>query len=124
MKQIQIIGNLGNDAEVKRFSDTDYTSFSIAVTEKIKNDDVTTWFECLKYGSNENLRPYLVKGTKVFIQGNLSAKLSESNGKTYLNLNVNVDKLQLIGSKSENQTTPVQSQSTPPPADGSDDIPF
>ena len=33
MKQIQIIGHLGKDAEVKKFSDTDYTTFSSAVTE-------------------------------------------------------------------------------------------
>jgi len=126
MKQIQIIGHLGKDAEVKKFGDTDYTSFSIAVTEKVKNEDVTTWFDCLKYGANDNLRPYLLKGVKVFIQGNFNAKTSEKDGKTYLNLNVNVDKLQLIGSKSDVQTEPPAQQSAPvqsaPPVES--DLPF
>lgn len=128
MKQIQIIGHLGKDAEVKRFGETDYTSFSVAVTEKVKGEDVTTWFDCLKYGSNDNLRPYLIKGTKVFIQGNFNAKTSEKDGKTYLNLNVNVDKLQLIGAKGENQTIQTQNHATPvqaaPPTPEGDDLPF
>ena len=60
---------------------------------------------------------YLKKGTKVFIQGNLNAKLSESNGKTYLNLNVNVDKLELIGSKTESTTTAPQANTYNSPKD-------
>ena len=101
MKQIQIIGHLGKDAEVKNSSGTDYTVFSVAVTEKVKGEDVTTWFDCFKYSTNDNLRPYLTKGSKVFIQGAVSFKTAEKDGKTYVNVSVNVDKLQLIGQKQE-----------------------
>lgn len=127
MKQIQIIGHLGKDAEVKRFGETDYTSFSVAVTEKVKGEDVTTWFDCLKYGTNDNLRPLLVKGKQVFIQGSLNAKTSESNGKTYLNLSVNVDKVQLVGAKVESQQQTIStSQNNQPPVapNAGSDLPF
>lgn len=108
MKQIQIIGNIGKDAEVKKFGDTEYTTFTVAVTEKVKEETVTTWFDCLKYGTNDKLRPYLLKGSKVFVQGNLSVKTSEKDGKTYTNINVNVSSLELIGSKSESAPAPQQ----------------
>lgn len=124
MKQIQIIGHIGKDSEVKKFGETDYTVFTVAVTEKVKGEDVTTWFDCFKYGTNDNLRQYLVKGSKVFVQGGVNFKLSESNGKTYLNTSINVDKLQLIGSKQEQQQTasaPQQSNNEPPKQN---DLPF
>ena len=38
MKQIQIIGNLGSDAEVKKFNEKEYISLSVGVSEKINNE--------------------------------------------------------------------------------------
>jgi len=136
MKQIQIIGNLGGNAEVKKIGENDYASFSIAITEKIKGEDVTTWFSCLKYGTNEKLLPHLVKGTKVFVQGNLSAKISESNEKTYLNLSINVDKLELISKPAEvaqvveaspapqSTSSYMMPESTPLTSDNDSSLPF
>lgn len=94
------VGNLGKDCEVKTFGDKQYTCFSVAVSEK----DITQWVSCFKYGINENLNKYLKAGTKVFICGELTIKQSESNGKTYTNVNANVSSLELISSKQEQET--------------------
>jgi len=109
MQQIQIIGNLGKDAEVKTFSEKPYTVFSVAV--KVK--DTTTWFNVYKYGANDNLRPYLKKGTKVFIQGSFSYKVDEKDGKTFVNLNVNCDSLQLISQPAQEAQVVAPAQSAP-----------
>lgn len=102
MQKIQLIGNLGKDAEVKVFYEKDYTVFSIGCSKKnAKGESVTTWYDCFKYGKNEFLLQYLTKGTKVFIHGDFSAKIthSDKDNKDYLNMSVNVTQLHLIGSK-------------------------
>ena len=50
MQQIQIVGNLGKDAEIINISGKDYTKFSVGVTEKKKNDQTTTWFSVIFKG--------------------------------------------------------------------------
>jgi single-stranded DNA-binding protein len=113
MQQIQIIGNLGKDAEVKTFSEKPYTVFSVAVKEK----ETTTWFNVYKYGANDNLRPYLKKGTKVFIQGSFSHKVDDKDGKTFVNLNINCDGLQLISQPAQEAQVVEAVQSAPATVD-------
>ena len=48
MLQIEVIGNIGNDAEIKEFSGKKYVSFNVAHSEKHKdangvNVETTTW---------------------------------------------------------------------------------
>lgn len=120
MEQLQIIGYIGKDAEVKNFGGTDYAVFSLAVSKKDKNGtDTTTWYNCFKYGTNEKLLPYLKKGIKIFAQGALTVKESEKDGKHYVNINVNVEKLQLLSQADAKQETRQESTQ----AEG-DDLPF
>lgn len=126
MKQITIIGNLGKDAEVKRIGDNDYAVFTVGV----KDDENTQWFNCYKYGTNEKLLPYLTKGSKMLIQGKLSIKTSEKEGKTYVNANINVANIEFLSSKSESstQTAPTQAPAAQPfaaaPVEDDSDLPF
>lgn len=65
MKQIQIIGNIGREPELKtRSNGKDYMVFSVAVT--IPNG--TEWYGVCA-PNLEKIRPYLTKGRMVFIQG-------------------------------------------------------
>lgn len=65
MKQIQIIGNIGREPELKtRSNGKDYLVFSVAVT--IPNG--TEWYGVCA-PNLEKIRPYLTKGRMVFIQG-------------------------------------------------------
>ena len=129
MKQIQLIGHIGKDAELKKAGDDNFfTVFNVAVSEKVKGEDVTTWFEIIKSGKNENLLSMLVKGAKVFVQGNLTPRQTEVNGKTYLNLNVSANMVWLVGSKADAQHTaqaqPVTAQPVATSANEGSDLPF
>lgn len=65
MKQMQIIGNIGREPEIKtRSNGKDYMIFSVAVT--IPNG--TEWYGVCA-PNLEKIRPYLTKGRMVFIQG-------------------------------------------------------
>jgi len=57
MLQIEIIGNLGQDAEIKEFNGQRFISFSVAHTESYtdahgERQKRTVWVSCLKYGES------------------------------------------------------------------------
>ena len=86
MKSLTIAGNIGKDAETRRTPNGDaVTSFNVAVGEQKGGDKRTLWFDCSLWGKRgESLAPYLVKGGKVAVSGEMSIR--EHDGKTYLTL--------------------------------------
>lgn len=74
MQRLTIIGNLGKDAEVKAFNNTNVINFSVAVTEnwKDKNGQKQSkayWYECSRWTDNTSIANYLLKGCKVLVEG-------------------------------------------------------
>lgn len=108
MIQVQVIGNLGRDAEVKPINDKQYLSFSVASTEKRNNEEVTTWVSVL-YPYQESLLPYLKKGQQVFVSGKLKAGIYQSQNTFGIDLSVFAQTLQLCGGKKEETTVPAAS---------------
>ena len=68
MLQLSLIGTLGHDATEKTINGKNYLAYSVAVTEN-KN---TTWVDVMTRCENSNLKAYLKKGAKVYLQGNIS----------------------------------------------------
>lgn len=68
MIQINVLGNLGADAETKTLNGKTYISLRVASTRKRNQQDVTTWVSVLASYS-EKLVPHLVKGQSVFVSG-------------------------------------------------------
>lgn len=91
MLTIQAIGNLGADPEDKT---TDrglrYARFSLATNKKVKGEKVTTWINCTVFDEKkiEFLNNYVRKGTKLFIEGEPSARAYDSNGEARASLDV------------------------------------
>jgi hypothetical protein len=94
MKEISIIGNLGANAVRRTAADgRELMTFNVAVN--VKNLP-PVWFNCI--GSfREKLFPFLVKGQGVCVVGDLSAGVY--NGTP--DLQVNIDKIELIGAAPE-----------------------
>ena len=87
----EIIGNLGQEAEVKTGKNgKPFLAFSIAHTEKRGEQEETIWVRCMYY--NENLKGSLTKGKRVYVNGDLN--ISVYNGKPDVTLFVN--RLQLL----------------------------
>ena len=95
MKSITIAGNIGKSAEARRTPNGDaVTSWSLAVEERKGSEKRTIWFDCSLWGKRgESLAPYLTKGGKVAVSGELSTR--EHDGKTYLT--VRAEQVTLLG---------------------------
>ena len=144
MLQVEIIGNIGNDAQVKDFNGKKYIAFNVAHSEKFKNQqgvetERTTWVSVLKPGESA-VAQYLKKGTPVFVRGDLSVKAYQDNAHNWqVGVNCLAREVQLLpgGKRDQNEqagqqpaAAPASTQAQAPapeePAEGgtNDDLPF
>lgn len=135
MKKTAIIGNLGNFADVKYTADgKPYTTFSVAVSEKVKDGEKTTWFNCVGWGERYSggILPYLKKGTKVYLEGNYTPRIYKTNaGEPAISHDINVNHIELLSVPKDDSTAAeptTQAEPLPPitpPIQGpTDDLPF
>jgi len=102
MNRIEIIGFLGQDAEVKETSNNQVINFSVAVDDSYKNKagekvEKTVWFECARWGNNTQMAQYLKKGQQVFISGKPNNRAYQnSNGETVVVNGITVETIKLI----------------------------
>ena len=71
MIRISVIGRLGQDATVNNVNGKTVINFSMAYSEKFKNQqgedvDKTTWVSCAYWTDKTNVSNYLKKGTAGF----------------------------------------------------------
>ena len=82
MQKLEIIGNLGADAEVKTYNGGEFVSFRVADTQRVtvngQQTDQTTWFEVTMNGNGGGLLKYLKAGTKIFVSGRPSYRIYDS----------------------------------------------
>lgn len=127
MMHATIIGYLGKDAT---WTDDDKGGsgyFSIAVTQKKKAGEFTTWVTV--WHKNKNLSPFLKKGQQVVVAGELMFwhERYQDKDKVTANLNTRSGYIKLVGPKKEDapvenpfvqsppaQPQPVQPQGQPP----------
>lgn len=124
MLQLEVIGNLGNDAEIKEFSGKKYVSMNIAHSEKKKDgSENTVWVSVLWYGDGGGLFQYLKRGCKVFLRGRLVPKAyTDKQNQPQCALNMYANEVNLCGGKQESTRQDAATTSVAPNPD--DDLPF
>ena len=100
------IGNLGHPAETKTTKDgqRQFLQFSVAENKQVNGQKVTQWVNIIYNGIK--VAPYLVKGAKVFVRGDLNANLyTKKDGTSAINLTIYATELQIVefADKAENQ---------------------
>ena len=120
MLQVNCIGHLGGDAELKNANGKEFTTFRIAHTERWTDDagqphDNTTWVDCIINGK-PGVFDYLKRGQQVFVSGGCSLRVYSSAKDRCMKagLTINVRSVELLGAKVD--TVPSQLIN---PADGS-----
>ncbi len=128
MLRIATIGHLGQDATVNEVNGRKVINFSVAYSEKYKNNEgvevsKTTWLSCAYWTEKLNIANYLKKGTQIYVEGKPEAKVyqNQNNGQTLPQLHVRVSSIQLLGSK---QASPNEQQPQSGNFEQIDDIPF
>jgi single-strand DNA-binding protein len=110
MIRISVIGRLGQDAVVNTVNGKTVINFSMAYSEKFKNQqgedvDKTTWVSCAYWTERTAVATYLKKGTLIYMEGKPEAKtyLNDKTKETVAQLHARVTSLQLLSSnKDEN----------------------
>lgn len=99
-----IIGNLGHAPSLKNLdNNVTLCEFSVAVTEKIKGQDETTWYSVTVFGKQaEACKNYLNKGSQVYCEGKPKVEQYEGkDGTTKYKIKLTADVVKFIGTKSE-----------------------
>ena len=153
LNQVQLIGRLGQDPEVKYLPNGDAVcNLSLATSEKWKDKQTgepkekTEWHRVVMFGKLAEIAgEYLKKGTLVFIQGKLETRQWEKDGEKRYTTEIRANQMTMLGGKDDGagrdsnnggqqRQTPQQSQpqqqprpaAQPAQGQGSfgDDIPF
>ena len=134
MNKAMVIGNLGNDPEVRYTqNETPVATFSVASTERWKDSDGnkqehTEWHRVVAWGKlAEICGEHLHKGDKVFIEGKLrTRKWEDQEGTTRYTTEINARELEMLGGRQEGAASPPNGdtvgENIEPPMP--DDVPF
>ncbi|MGE4340241.1 MAG: single-stranded DNA-binding protein [Pigmentiphaga sp.] len=151
LNQVQLIGRLGQDPEVKCLPGGDAVcNISLATSESWKDKNTgekrekTEWHRVVIFGKLAEIAgQYLQKGALVFFQGKLETrKWQDQSGQDRYTTEIRANQMTMLGSKADGQAggqqrpanahagqhagdPPRQRQAAPPAAGGyDDDIPF
>jgi single-strand DNA-binding protein len=133
-----LVGRLGKDPEMRYApSGTAIATFSIATNhrQKVENEwvDKTEWHNIITFGKlAEFAGEYLQKGKLVYIEGRLQTNSWEDQqGVKKYKTEIVANELQLIGSKSDGDSSAASDAASPDEAshaqvadEGEDDLPF
>lgn len=103
--KVQLIGNMGNDPEIKTLeSGTKLATFSIATNEKYTNSkgekvEDTQWHNLVAWGKTaEIVENYVKKGSQVAIEGKLTNRSYENKeGEKKYVTKVKVEEILMLG---------------------------
>lgn len=104
MQKTTLIGNLGNDPELRDANGTPVCSFSVATTERWKDgqgnkQEKTEWHRIVAWGSLANIcAEYLAKGSKVYIEGkNKTRKWTDPNNVERYITEIHAKEMEMLG---------------------------
>jgi len=135
MRQIQLIGHVGQDATIQIWSDREFVIFSVADTENYRDKDgvshsKTEWYNVIY--TRPNLARYLTKGRFVYIQGKPENRLFQRKDGTWaIDQTINASRVELLSSGKSEQQPEQQVRAHPSaaapalvPDKDDDDLPF
>ena len=108
INRVNITGNLTRDPELRSTAGgMAVLGFGVAVNDRRKNartgewEDYPNFVDCAMFGTRaEKLQPFLTKGTKVAAEGKLRYSSWEREGQRKSKLEVIVDELEFMSSRS------------------------
>ncbi|WP_311354011.1 single-stranded DNA-binding protein [Alloprevotella tannerae] len=110
MLKVEVIGHIGKAAEACVWDGREFVQFPVAHKANNKGangewQQVTEWVQVSWRGNGGRLLPYLKKGTKVFIRGELKPqRYKNAYGELQISLKVIASEVILCGVRNETQT--------------------
>jgi len=120
VNKVILIGNVGNDPEVKYIKeDVPVAKFSLATSETYKNKEGervtnTEWHNIVVWrGLAKVVENYVKKGSKLYIEGKLTHRKYEQDGQTKYFTEILCKDLTMLDSKNSNSSDNNQNTSAP-----------
>ncbi len=110
MIKLQVIGNVGRDAEIHDVNGKKSINFTVASNKAYTDGDgnrveKTTWVSCTMWrdqNQSTKVAEFIKKGSKIFVEGSPEIKMyKDSDNKTQSSLNLTVANLELISVKED-----------------------
>ena len=108
MLKVELIGNIGADAEIKDFQGNKFVTFRVAHSSKYKDaqgneTESTTWVDVTLNDTESKVIPFLKQGVKVFVRGNASLRVYSSPKDKMMKagLQVSAWEIELCGGQSD-----------------------
>ena len=117
----QIVGRLGSDAKVNKIGENNAISFSVAISERKGEENVTSWINCTYWSKSDKIAQYLTKGKLVSVVSDFYNE-NEKDGKKYSNFRVK--DITPFLEKSETKTEAPQGNFTEKPKEKEAENPF
>lgn len=119
MNKVLLIGNVGQDPEIKRLDSGQIVAkFSLATTEKWtdktgEKKEVTDWHNVAVWGKlAEVVEKYVKKGDKLMIEGKSRTSSYEKDGVKHYRTDVIGESMEMLGSKlDQTASAPVRTES-------------
>jgi single-strand DNA-binding protein len=117
---LTIAGHLGRNADVKAVGERFVIKFSVAVTDKVKDAELTTWYNVSYWSKTDKIASYLTKGTPVLASGHPCLReYDKKDGTKGQSLDLEAKEVKLLGGKQDGEAAPAPKKAAPVDAGGS-----
>lgn len=100
MNKVILNGRITKDLELKVLQNNTVVEFSIACNRKIKDKKETTFIDVTAWGKQaEMISKYFSKGSSILVEGRLSQREWEKEGKKFYKTFVTLEDFHFTGSK-------------------------
>lgn len=106
VNKVLLIGNLTSDATIRTVGQNEVASFTVATNERYRKADGTvgenTEFIAVELWGNSGVRPYLVKGAQVYVEGRLTNdRWTDQNGQAHERTKVKSGSIRLLSQRQQ-----------------------
>ena len=125
LNSCSFIGRIGKEPETRHTgSGKQVTTFSLAVSEKRKGNEKTTWLRCIAWEkTSEIIQKYCGKGSQLYIDATFQINEWEKDGQKQYSPEFVIRNMQMLDSKQRQSNEPMHNV---PPSNNQleDDIPY
>jgi len=99
---VVLVGRVGKNPETRQTEKTNIVNFSLATSEKYKDNETTTWHNIVMFGKlAEIAEKYLKKGDLVYLEGKIQNRNYEKGGETKYISEVVANQMTMLGQKNK-----------------------
>jgi len=128
INEVRLVGNVGNEPEIRTTSAGPMARISLATTDKWKNkkgewEEKTQWHRLVAFGyAAEYIQKFVKKGTLLYVAGSIEYGNYEKEGVVRYTTDIKVQRARVMNGWKDSTPNTGTSHPAPPPMEN--DVPF